>query len=342
MLGGGFLFAGLPSSSNYGLQSYQFGSGGGVGVSSQYKAEGQVGEVAGSASSGNYQLGAGLIPYQQAPQPPAPTLVNTSGWYNRLHLTVVQVGGVPGDARYTIAVSTDSFATTLYLQSDGTVGATLGAEDTQTYTAWGGVSGVDMVGLTGSTTYQVKVRATYGAYTEGSYGTIASASTVAPTLSFGAGTGTVNSAGPYVLSFGSLLAGSIADGSSDIWLTLATNTSTGASAFMKSTNGGLRSSSNSFTITSASADLAVASSGYGVRVASTSTDSGTLTAQSPFAGASHVVGALPSNFQELVRSGGEVVNGAATLTLSAKADSVVPAADDYGDTLTLVAAATLP
>ena len=151
------LFAAQPATSNYTLQNYGFGNGGGTTGTGNYSIEGIAGEVSGQdTSTANYGLGSGLLEAQQA-NVPIVTLSNPGNYSNKL-LVVVDPQSNPSDALFMIAISTDNFTTTNYVQSDGTVGATLGFEDYQTYAAWGSGSGSEIIGLAGNTTYQVKAR----------------------------------------------------------------------------------------------------------------------------------------------------------------------------------------
>lgn len=163
------LFAVQPTTTNYTLEDYGFGNGGGTTGTGNYSVEGIAGELSGQdTSTANYGLGSGLLEAQQA-NVPTLTLSNPGNYSNKL-LVIVGTQGNPSDALFMIAISSDSFATTYYVQSDGTIGATLGFEDYQTYAAWGGASGSEITGLTGNTAYEVKARAYTGEFTETGYG----------------------------------------------------------------------------------------------------------------------------------------------------------------------------
>jgi len=180
------LFA-FPASTNYKLRDFGFGGGGEDELTSpNYKLEGILGEPSGEAIGTNFNLGGGLFSTQQASVPPAPTFENNSNFYNKLHF-VIDPTGNPSDAEFAIAISDDDFVTTNFVQSDNTVGGTLGSEDFQTYANWGGASGEFVIGLAQDTTFKIKVKARHGEFSETDFGPESSAATVTPSISFSIG-----------------------------------------------------------------------------------------------------------------------------------------------------------
>ncbi|MCW1908476.1 MAG: hypothetical protein KIH63_004005 [Candidatus Saccharibacteria bacterium] len=337
------LFAAAPTSSTYKLESYGMGSGGTANSSSStYSATGIAGEASQTGSSATYTAGTGLVPTQQANVPAAPTLTNPSSYYNKLHI-VIDTGGNPSDATFAIAISPDGFAsTTNYVQSDQTVGASLGAEDWLTYSAWGSGTGVDIIGLQPSTTYTVKVKAEHGNFTESAYSATSSAATVGASLTFDidVSSSDTETGSPYTISLGSLVADSVVDSPEYIWIDLETNGDSGAMVFVASANGGLNSPTKAYTITSASANLAAVNEGFGAQNSSaTQSAGGPLTAQAPYTGASQNVGITDSNLRQLYVSSTPITAGRGSLLLKARSTVDTPAGNDYTDTLTLVAAA---
>lgn len=336
------------SSSNYKMRSYEFGGGGGTDLtSSGYLLEGIAGEIAGAQSSSNYMVNSGLNFYQQAHVPSAPTVANTSGWHNKLKVTINKWAGDPSDAKYAIAASTDNFATDVrYVQSDNTIGASLGAEDFQSYATWGGASGFNVIGLSASTTYSFKVKATEGRFSEGPWGAVASAATSALTISFdidiGGAVDPGETAAPYTVAFGNLSAGSVTTATDRIWMDFATNADSGGYVFVYDTNAGLKSTVLNFTVSSATADLSGASTGYGLKGASkTESSGGPLAYTSPYNGASENVGIVSSTIREIFNTtNAAIAGGRGSIQLKAKISSVTPAANDYADTITLIATAS--
>ena len=165
-----FLFV-LPASTNYQLRDYGFGSGGG----DDYQSTNYVGLIVtaettnGQAVGTTYRSGHGLIFTNQAEVPAAPTLTNPNTDYQKLKLTLA-ASADPTDTTYALAISSDDFVTTSYIQNDAYPDATLGPEDFQTYAAWGGASGFFILGLLPETTYQVKAKARQGDFTETEFG----------------------------------------------------------------------------------------------------------------------------------------------------------------------------
>lgn len=334
-----------PSSTHYDLKNFSFGSGGTASSSSTtYKTNAISGEVSGdNSSSSTYKTKTGLNQTLQANVPPAPTFTNPSHYYNKLKL-VLNNGGNASDATFAIAISTDNFSSdTKYVQSDNTVGSTLGSEDWQSYSTWGGASGLYVIGLTHGTTYTVKVEAQHGNFTQTGFGPTAQAATENESLSFDidvAPTDTETSA-PYSVSLGSLTAGSVTTASDKVWVDIDTNGPSGASVYVQGSNNGLLSSAAGYTISSTTTDLGSASEGYGAQGDSVAqTSGGPLEVNSPYNGSSNNVGALSTTQQIIFDSSGAAITaGRGSFSIKAKASIVTKAAQDYADTLTLVASA---
>lgn len=333
------LFAQLPASSNYKLDSYGIGSGGTPDSSSStYRLEGISGEQSGGQSaSSSFKVGPGFIFSEQANVPAAPTFTNPANYYNKLHF-VIDTGSNPSDSLFAIAISDDDFVTTRYIQNDNAVGSTLGLEDYQTYADWGSGTGEDVVGLTPNTTYKIKVKAISGDFTESGYGSAASASTVNSTLSFSITTDSQGSP-PFSISLGNLSGGVVSTSSDHINVVFATNGSNGGNVYVYDSNSGLDSASAGDTIASATADLSSAPSGYGPRSTSaTQSSGGPFTALSPYNGAGDNVGVVDTVIRIIYNSSGPVVSGSGSFVLKAKPTVLNKAAGDYADTITLIAA----
>lgn len=336
------------NSTNYKLRSYEFGGGGESDMSSTgYLLEGIAGEIAGAQSSTNYMVNSGLNFYQQSNVPSAPTVANTGDWHNKLKVTINKWAGDPSDAKYAIAASTDNFASDVrYVQSDNTIGATLGAEDFQTYTTWGGASGFNVIGLTAGTTYTFKVKATEGRYSEGPWGATAGAATSALEISFDIDIGGAVDPGetgaPYTVAFGNLSPGSVSTASDRIWMDFATNADSGGYIFVYDANAGLKSTVLNFTVSSATADLSGAATGYGLKGASkTETSGGPLAYTSPYNGVSENVGVVSTTIREIFNTtNAAIAGGRGSVEIKAKVSSVTPAANDYADTITMIATAS--
>ena len=166
------------ASPNYTVENAIIDSGGQNSSSTNYSGtESLGGEGDALSSSSNYSAFAGFIQHAYPGVPGQPTLANTGGTlYNSLDF-VVATGGNPSDAQYALAISSDSFATTYFIQTDNTL-ATSTAWNT--YVAWGGSSGGRVTGLSASTTYQLKIKARFAANTETAYSITAQTATINP------------------------------------------------------------------------------------------------------------------------------------------------------------------
>lgn len=329
-----FILFSIPTSSNYMLKSYELDGSGGVGQSANYKSETGTAPMAGEQKSASYTVDGGLIFTQQANVALA-TLTNGGSWYNKLLLTLDPQNN-PSDTQFAVAISTDDFATTQYLQNDGTVGSSLGSEDWQTYSAWGSGSGSYVIGLTPGTTYKVKIKSRQGDFTEGPYGPVASGTTSNSTLSFDIDVSSSDSetSAPYTVSLGSLSAGSVTTAPNKIWIDLGTNAENGGFVYIYDAYAGLKSTNVNYTISSSSTNLTGATEGYGLQVSSTSN----LTAVAPYDGSSENVGAVDSTIRTILNSGNAPVSsGRSSIQVKAKSATQTPAANDYVDTLTIIA-----
>lgn len=328
------ILAVVPTSTNYTLNSYGFGSGDDAGSSTNYSLRSSTGTASGTLSSTSYTLPAGVTPSTTAPVPAAPALTNPDSSYARLKLTL-NPGTFPSDTKYAIAISTDSFATTKYVQPDLTVGTAFTVANYRTYSTWGGASGAWIVDLANNTTYQVKVAALQGSYTGSGFGPTASAATSVPSVTFGVST-SLTSTPPFTSTFTNLPSGSVVTANATINAAITTNASQGGEIQIKSQNAGLTSTKATYTLTSASADLAAAQRGYGAQIGSTGQSSGgPIIAASPFNGTSNTVGGVTTAWQKLASFSAPVTSGTLSLGLLAKASSDVPSATDYADTITL-------
>src|SRR5206468_2283354 len=124
-----FVFGALPSTTNYQLNSYGFGSGGTANSStSNYALEGISGELSGqTGTTSTYNLKPGYTETQQASVPKIAAFDNGSGrYYNSLHFVIDQQSN-PSDAKYALQISTSSnFSSNVnYVKSDLTIGPSL-------------------------------------------------------------------------------------------------------------------------------------------------------------------------------------------------------------------------
>ncbi len=325
------LFGGLPSSSTYQLQTYGIGSGGTNNSSSpSYRLNGSSGETGGTSNGGTTTSKTGSTESRQANVPLLPTLDNGSDTYtNKLNAIINRGGPDAADYTYSIAVSTNNFSTTSFVQADGTLG---GAPFYQSYIAWGGATGSLIIGLTPGTTYQVKMNAMQPGFTGSAYGPQAVSTTTTAALNF--------SITPSVVTFGSLLPGVTTNGNTNVTVNFSTS-SAGGAVYIAGANAGLRSASANFTIPAVNNSLASLSEGFGMQGASAGqTSGGPFMFVSPFNGTASTVGAPTASFKQLLTTSVALVDGTAQVQAKARAATSTASATDYSETLTFVASAS--
>jgi len=334
----------IPASTDYKLINFGFGGGGtSNSTSPDYALQGIIGELNSTKLTGtSYKLGPGLIFSEQSHVPSAPTFENTGNWYNKLHV-VINTSNNPSDAKFALAISTDNFVSDIrYVQSDNTVGTTLGLEDYQTYTNWSGASGEFVIGLLSNTTYYIKAKAMQGKFTETDFGPVSSASTVNPSFNFDIDVSATDAKTdpPFTITFPDLVANTVVDSPQKIWVDIETNAESGGNVYVYGQNSGLYSATRSYTITSVTGDLSVLSQGVGAQSASaTQTSGGPLTALTPYNGTSQSVGIIDSAIRSIYGSTTPVVGGRASFVVKAKSSSITLVANDYTETLTVIASA---
>jgi hypothetical protein len=113
-------------STNYQINDSEFDSAGGVSSSTNYQSQdAMTSQDESQVSSTTFNLFSGFIKRSFPHVPGTPTLVNTGGSLStQLDFVVVQGNGNASDVEYAIAISSDNFTTTNYVQADDTVGAT--------------------------------------------------------------------------------------------------------------------------------------------------------------------------------------------------------------------------
>jgi hypothetical protein len=338
------VFADLPSTSHYQLNSYGFGSGGSANsTTSNYSLEGITGEVSGqTANTSNFSTKPGFVETEQANVPKV-TLTNPSNYYDKLKFVIDQQNN-PSDAKYALQIkagdATCNFTTGTikYVKADLTVGSSLTTADYQLYSTWGGASGSNIIGLSASTTYCLRAKATQGNFTESGYGPSSSVATVGQQISFCTYSTSGSCGGSNSVTFGAMLAGNISTSTTNIGVDFATNANSGGSVYIYSANGSLKSTNAPASpITSSSGDLSSGAvpKGYGAQITSVSQ----LTKLPPYSSSGNTVGILSTNVNTILTSSSPVTAGSAAIQLQAKPATTTPAATDYADTLTLIAAA---
>lgn len=348
MLSAAVLFASLPATTNYQLNSYGFGSGGTANsTTTTYALEGTAGDFAGqSSSTANAQSNPGFIQTEQANVPQI-TVDNGSGqYYNKLHFVLNPNSHDPTDAKYLIAVTTTSTSNMntasgiTYVQPDGTLSASLSTADYQTYSSWGSSGGSFMIGLVPGTTYYVATRSTQGKFTESAYGPVITQATANPSITFSLVTSSQVSP-PFSVDFGTLQpGGSLITTPQTITTGLSTNGASGGDVYISGQNGGLKSTSTGYLISAVSNDLSATSEGFGVQDSTIGqTSGGPFSVVSPYNGSGNNVGLVNTVIRSLFTSSAPITGGSGSLVLKARAGTHAVAASDYQETLTFVAAA---
>lgn len=337
------LFASFSQSSNYNLNSYSVGPAGTSNShSTNYYTQSNGGETStGTVSSGTKSGTAGGVQTEQLSVPQAPTVSNGSSlYYNQLLVTLNDNAGTssyPADVAFSIGVSTANCFTSACIQSGAvkfvqTGGSLNTSQFYQSYSAWGGSSGTFVTGLASSTTYYVAVAAKQGSFTNTAYGSSASAGTAAPSVTF--------SVSPNSLHFGSILPGTVYT-SSTVTFGLASNAVYGTTIYNAGQNGGLHSTYGGSTIPALTGNLASNSHGFGLQgVSVTQTSGGPLGILSPYNASGNTVGTESTTFAPIFSSPASIIGGSATMNMQAKANSTDPAASDYSETITFLAAAS--
>lgn len=204
------------NSTNYNLENSSFNSGGDSSSSTNYRSQDSMGDANDeSSSSTNYKVLPGTIQPVYPEVPPSPTLTNTGGaLYGSLDFIISPGSTNASDVQYAIAISSDNFTTTNFIQVDNTVASSVAW---QTYANWGSSTGERVTGLLAGTTYKIKVKARFQVDSETIYSGEASASTASATISVSFsgtnsgvgmyGTMTNVSSSPNTLSFGTVVPG---------------------------------------------------------------------------------------------------------------------------------------
>lgn len=254
--------AGEIESNNFKIEGDDLSAGSSSGSSSNYGLVGDVNPFSDQSASTNFKQEVGYSPRLRANTPRPPTLQNSEQYYDRL-LIIIDDSDNPSDTLYAVAISDDDFSTYQYVQSDGTVGDTLGIEDYRNYVSWGGVSGSFILGLDQSTAYKVRAKALHGDFTETGYSSDSNeVSTTVPFVNL-----SLSSPG---LTLGTLNANSVSTTTSTS-VTVNTNAYSGYQVYVSDqgdgASGGLYDGASSL-IESNDQSLIAGFEGYGVQASS--------------------------------------------------------------------------
>jgi len=254
----------------------------------------------------------------------------------------------PSDTLYSIQITTDISWTT-YNYIDGTTflietSSTHDINDYQLESTWEGTaSNINILGLEQGTTYYLRATALNGDFTESGPGPSTNATTGYASISFDidiAGTGGSSSetSSPYSIDLGTLELGTVSIASDLFWLDFGTNLTEGGQIYIRDQYAGLFSATNSYTLSSADADLD-STSGFGIQNYSVNENYlGPLIAHSPYNGATNNVGGLIDEIYSklLLSTSASPIDGArASFYVKARPAETSPYGHDYQDTFIL-------
>ena len=368
------IFADDLSSPNYKVVGATTSTGGGLvdSVSGSYSVMNSVGNIAADPRnySSNYRLQQDPSSNFLAAQPSVkcfetttsgssscttgPSALTTGGMvaicgaggcYDKARFEI-NSNGNPSDTLYSIAISTDGFVNdTKYID-----GATFKPEsatnhdinDFRTLSYWEAET-FNIKGLNANTTYNIKITALKGDFTQSDYSKTANTTTSTGTIFFdidiaSSSGSTTDTNPPYTITFSSLVAGAAPTKSTSlIWLDIDSNSSGGVAVLTYGKYAGLYSSTTAQTITSANADLNSTSEGFGLQSYYVANDTsvyfGNLSATSNYSGSINTVGAVSQTANKIYDGNGPIQNGRVGMYLIAKAGTDKTPANDYSDDL---------
>lgn len=350
------LVAQTMTGNDYQLEGSTFDGGGESSSSTDYSSRDSIGGSvqSGDSQSTNYKNPAGFQQGAYPGVPGQPTLVNTGGiLYNSLDFIVNTGSGQQSDTTYAIAISSDDFATTNFIQVDDTVGPN---EAWQTYAGWNSGTGELVTGLLPNTTYKIKVKASYGsgsnaADSESGYSLEASATTAGPSLvvliagvNSGvtvAGLTTTVSSSATTMGFGSLTIGDAFPNIAAQTVTVTTNATGGYSSTVRE-DGPLRTGTGDQIATVSGTNASPSAFGTGVttgRFGYHTTDSSLCTGTPSRFTADDTFAALDLLPYEIACSNGPVVSEITSIIYKLVVGNVQPAGT-YQNVVTYITTAT--
>lgn len=263
----------------------------------------------------------------------------------------------PSDTLYSVQIkkTTDAFwsyvdGSTYQIEDE----ANHNISDFLTESAWENtLSSLNIYGMDPGSTYQIRLVALHGDFTQSEYSPIASTSTANPILSMDIDIASTDleSDGPHNVSLGLLSTQVVNVGDEFIWLDVNSNVSSGSRIFLNDLNDGLYSSQASATIPSidnAQLNLSVVPEGYGLlQNSNPSVDYlGPLDIEAQFDNGgnplSNTVGGVSSVIRPILNtSASPIYGGRVSLSVKTKINAGTPSASDYSDVLTFTMFADL-
>ena len=364
------------NSSNYEIRDFTVGNLGDQLNSANYIAEFSIAEVLGDDrfNSANYRLEVGVNNTWRANVPLVECFETTTsgatscsdpdvaggmvqicgdgGCYDRARFEIdAQLN--PVDTLYAVRITTDvTWATWDYIDAATFTVEPFASHDIdnyQTETLWEGTaSNFNIFGLDEGIDYYIQLTALHGDLTESEVSPAATAKTGLPEVSFDIDIdditgGAPESAAPYTLDLGILTITEVTTAADLIWFDIGTNMNGGTLVRVRDTNGGLFSTSNAYTLTSANADLASVP-GYGLVGNSVSeTYLGPIAFSGDYTGPADNIGGLITNVygKPLLTTSGPVSAGRASVYVKGRPALDSPVAEDYTDGIILTVGADL-
>jgi hypothetical protein len=258
----------------------------------------------------------------------------------------------PSDTLYSMQITTDpAWSTWNFI--DGTTylietSASHDINDYLTESSWEGTAtNINILGLTRGTTYYIRGTALHGDFTESDPGPDANTATGQPEVLFdididdtgGSGSET---APPYSIDLGSMTVGAVTTATNLIWFDLGSNAPGGTVVLVEDDYIGLYSALGSYTLSSATADLDVASDGYGLQeYSATETYLGPLDVEADFGSGGNNVGGISTTAKKIYNTTlSPIYVGRAGIYVKAKPSLSAPPESDYEDDITFVAVGT--
>lgn len=382
------VYAETLESTNYRIDGATIGGSGEVVTSGDYTLYATIGDFSGNprTASTSYEIRPGNPDVFTATTPTiscfettsdgssdcetGPSYLNTygmvrvcgaGGCYNRARFEIDEQGN-PSDTLYGVQISDDGFTSNIWA-IDGTTYRPKSMADRQlsdymSKSDWE-TDTFNIQGLDSNSEYSLRITALHGDFTESSPSPVETATTAMATVTFDIDITDMNetdpeTSPPHSIAFTGnfrLFAGGALQRHDDlIWLDMGTNASSGLAVVQKGLYGGLYSALGSYTITSATANLASASEGFGIQnydysgtetyqedySGSGGSELGSISVVSAYNGSDHNVGLIDTSHILVYSSDGPIDSGRTALFLKAKAGPSAPAQSDYTEEISFV------
>jgi hypothetical protein len=284
------------------------------------------------------------------------TVCGPTGCYNNARFEI-NAQTNPSDTLYGIQISDDDFSTDIrYIDGQTFKPKTrdlIDINDYKTKSVW--ESEVrNIKGLEQDTQYWIRITALHGDFTESEPSQTATATTALSTVTFDIDiedeTGTAAETGaPYSISFTTerrlVVSGPPQTAENLIWLDTETNGLGGFAILQSGLNGGLFSSTESYTVTSATVDLNSTTEGFGLQsfytaetygLGSGNGSLGVIDVSTGYDGTGNYVGEIQTTLSKIYETDAPTLQGRVGIKLKARASTSTPPATDYSEEITLI------